>query len=29
MLSCMEAHLNVAELLLDEGADTTVVNKVR
>ena len=29
MLAFMEGHLNVAELLLEQGADMTVINKVR
>ena len=29
MLACMEGHLNIAELLLEQGADMTVINKVR
>ena len=29
MLACMEGHLNVAEFLLEQGADMTVINKVR
>ena len=29
MLACMEGHLNIAELLLGQGADMTVINKVR
>ena len=29
MLACMDGHLNVAEFLLEEGADMTVINKVR
>ena len=29
MLACMKGHLKVAELLLDQGADMTVINKVR
>ena len=28
MLACMEGHLNVAEFLLQQGADMTVINKV-
>ena len=29
MLACMKGHLNMVELLLDQGADMTVANKVR
>ena len=29
MLACMNGHLNVAELLLEQGADMTIINKVR
>ena len=29
MLACMKGHLNVAEFLLEQGADMTVINKVR
>ena len=29
MLACMNGHLNVAEFLLEQGADMTVINKVR
>ena len=29
MLACMNGHLNVAEFLLKQGADMTVINKVR
>ena len=29
MLACMYGHLNVAEFLLEQGADMTVINKVR
>ena len=29
MLACMNGHLNVAEFLLEKGADMTVINKVR
>ena len=29
MLAFMEGHLNVAEFLLEQGADITVINKVR
>ena len=29
MLACMNGHFNVAELLLEQGADMTVINKVR
>ena len=29
MLACMNGHLNAAEFLLEQGANMTVVNKVR
>ena len=29
MLACMNGHLNVAQFLLEQGADMTVINKVR
>ena len=29
MLAFMEGHLNVAELLLEQRADMTIINKVR
>ena len=29
MLACMKGHLNVAEFLLEQGSDMTVINKVR
>ena len=29
MLACMNGHLNVAEFLLEQGADMTIINKVR
>ena len=29
MLACMKKHLKVAEFLLEQGADMTVINKVR
>ena len=29
MLACMNGHVNVAEFLLEQGADMTVINKVR
>ena len=29
MLACTNGHLNVAEFLLEQGADMTVINKVR
>ena len=29
MLACKEGRLNVAEFLLEQGADMTVINKVR
>ena len=29
MLACMKGHLNVVEFLLEQGADMTVINKVR
>ena len=29
MLACMNGHFNVAEFLLEQGADMTVINKVR
>ena len=29
MLACMKRHLNVAEFLLELGAEKTVINKVR
>ena len=29
MLACMNGRLNVAEFLLEQGADMTIINKVR
>ena len=29
MLALMKGHLNVAEFLLEQGADMTVINEVR
>ena len=29
MLACMNGDLNVAEFLLEQGADMTIINKVR
>ena len=29
MLACMKGHLKVAEFLLEQEADMTVINKVR
>ena len=29
MLASMKGHLNVAKFLLEQGADMTVINKVR
>ena len=29
MLACKKGHLNVAKFLLEQGADMTVINKVR
>ena len=29
MLACMKGHLKVAEFLLEQMADMTVINKVR